>query len=46
MEEIENIEENEDSISKQKKTALMQNYTVGRTSTNVYNFTNPQAELD
>lgn len=36
----------ERTISNQKKTALMQNNTVGRTSSNNYNFTNPTAELD
>ncbi len=48
--ENENIDESEDlderTISNQKKTALMQNNTVGRTNSNNYNFTNPTGELD
>ncbi len=48
--ENENIDESEEmderTISNQKKTALMQNNTVGRTNSNNYNFTNPTAELD
>ncbi|CDW89251.1 UNKNOWN [Stylonychia lemnae] len=44
----ENISEDEDqeTLSKQKKIGLVQNKTVGRSSQKQYNFTNPQAQLD